>query len=186
MAQRLKKRNSTAKSFYIDNRTIKRLAEQSKQENVSINSLVNRILKEHVELRYPAEQYSSIVLTRDLVSKLLEENEELFISFAKEHGGSIFRTTMLQQMSQKNLVTYKTIVKGFCDYGRVAGYNESVVGGKLVITLSHDLGEKWSKVLREYFYAGLKEIIEEDYPAQDVFTIVDTGLIIMLPASIIE
>jgi hypothetical protein len=40
--------------------------------------------------------------------------------------------------------------------------------------------------MREYFYSGLKEIIGEDYPADDVFAVVDTGLMITLPASIVE
>jgi hypothetical protein len=186
MSQRGNKRSSVAKSFYLDNATIKKLVEQSEQEGISVNSLVSKVLKEHVELRHPAKKYPSVMLTKEFVRKLLEREEELFISYGKEKGQKIFSETILRGRFPKNLVTFKRIVKGFCVFGDWANYEEQIVGGKLIISLSHDLGEKWSKIMRGYFYSGLKEIIGEDYPPEDVFCIVDTGLMITLPASIVE
>jgi predicted DNA-binding ribbon-helix-helix protein len=186
MSQRGKKRSGVAKSFYLDNATIKKLVEQSEQEGISVNSLVNRVLKEHVDLRHPAKKYQSLLLTKEFVRKLLDKEEELFMSYGKEKGQKIFSETIIRGRSPKNLLSFKKIVKGFCNYGDWADYEEHVVGGKLIISLSHDMGEKWSKAMREYFYSGLKEIIGEDYPPEDVFSVVDTGLMIILPASIIE
>jgi len=56
-----RKNKNVAKSFYLDNGTILKLAEQSEQEGVSVNSLVVRILKEHVDLRRPARKYPSVL-----------------------------------------------------------------------------------------------------------------------------
>lgn len=186
MSQHVKKRRSIAKSFYIEKDTIQKLGEQSKQEGISVNSLVNKILKDHTELRYPATKYPSVVLTNELVRSLLENNEELFMSYGREKGLKIFKESILQDRLPKDLMSFKTIVKGFCSYGGWADYEEHIVGGKLIISLSHDLGEKWSKCMREYFYSGLREIIGQDYPSEDVFSIVGTGLMITLPASICE
>lgn len=186
MSKRVKKRNSIAKSFYLDVTTIKKLVEQAEHEGTSVNSLVNRVLKEYVDLRHPAKKYPSILLTKEFVRKLLEREEELFMTYGRAKGQKVFSETIMRGRSPRNLLTFKNIVKGFCTYGEWAAYEEHVVCGKLVISLSHDVGEKWSRTMREYFYSGLKEIIGEDYPADDVFAVVDTGLMITLPASIVE
>jgi len=180
------KRSSVAKSFYLDKGTIQKLVEQSEQEGISVNSLVNRILREHVDLRHPAKKYPSVLLTKEFVKKLLEDEEGLFLSYGREKGQKVFSETIMRGRYPKNLLTFKRIVKGFCDYGQWANYEEHVVGWKLIISLSHDMGERWSKMMREYFYSSLREIIGEDYPPEDVFSVVDTGLMIILPASIVE
>jgi hypothetical protein len=186
MSQRGKKRSSVAKSFYLDREIIKKLVEQSEQEGVSVNSLVKRVLKEHVDLRQPAKKYPSILLTKEFVRLLLDKEEELFQTYGKAKGQKIFSETILRDRQPRNLLTFKKIVKNFCTFADWADYEEHVVGGKLIISLSHDVGEKWSKVMREYFYGGLRGIIGQDYPPEDVFSIVDTGLMIVLPASIVE
>ena len=105
MTPRGKKRSSVAKSFYLDTVTIQKLAEQSEQEGISVNSLVNKVLKEHVDWRHPAKKYPSVQLTKEFVRKLLEKDEELFISYGKEKGQKIFSETMLRGRLPKNLVT---------------------------------------------------------------------------------
>jgi hypothetical protein len=186
MSLQIKKRSSVAKSFYIDNDTIQKLSEQSKQEGISVNALVNKILKNHTDLQYPATKYPSVVLSDELVRRLLERDEDLFLLFGREMGQKIFKESILQERMPRNLLSFKNILKGFCEYGQWAKYEEHIAGGKLIVSLSHDLGEKWSKCMREYFYSGLREIIGQDYPPEDVFTIVGTGLMITLPSSIIE
>jgi hypothetical protein len=69
MSQRGNKRSSVAKSFYLDNATIKKLVEQSEQEGISVNSLVSKVLKEHVELRHPAKKSCSSRTGRRKVRK---------------------------------------------------------------------------------------------------------------------
>jgi len=175
------KRAGMQKSFYINKGVLRKLEKISAQKKISLNAYVNNVLTREVDLNILCRSvYPSTVIENGLLKALLDRNEDVFLSYAREWSAKIFRDAMTLGAS-RDLTTFRRYVRAYCDYGMWADYEEQMDPNKDVIILSHTLGRAWSRFMYEYFYHGLREIIGEDFPPEDVFVIIESALVITLP-----
>lgn len=181
-----KPKKSRARSFYMDGDLISDLESQSKRTGISINALVNKILKENTLHAYSTKEYCSMILPSALVAGMMNpENEKMFMDFAKKTGGPTFKDAVLTSGRPNSLDTFRYYLKdGYCGYCNWAEYYERIFSDKILIKLNHNVGHVWSKFMKEYFYGGLREMFGEESIPENALSVVETGLVILLPIHI--
>jgi hypothetical protein len=178
-------RKSRARSFYMDVDLISDLEAQSKRTGMSINALVNKTLKESTLHAYSTKEYSSIIVPGALLRGVLNPaNEEVFTDFGRKNGGGVLKDAVMTGGRPKNLETFRYYLRdGYCGHSNWAEYFERIFEDKIIIKLNHSLGLVWSKFMKEYFYAGMCEVLGKKNIPEEAFSVTDAGLVIVLPIS---
>ncbi|MDD1776230.1 MAG: hypothetical protein LUP94_02625 [Candidatus Methanomethylicus sp.] len=178
-----KKTSNIARSFYLSEDIIKDLEIAAKKTGVSLNALVNKTLRDSALHAYSTKEYGSTIVSNGLLVELLKESrEEVVTSWARDNGKKVFRDAIITGGRPRNLETFRYFVKdGYCNYSNWAEYYEHFTDDALILKLNHHLGPLWSKFMKEYFYAGLCEIIGSNIAPPEAFSIADNGLIIVIP-----
>ena len=88
MSDEIQKQTTEGITFRIPSSSVNQLREESKKKQVSLNTLVNQILKEHLDWHIYAAQAGFFHIPRSTMSKILdklteEEISELAIIIAK-------------------------------------------------------------------------------------------------------
>jgi hypothetical protein len=138
------------------------LEKDAKAKRVSVNSLISMIMTKYAEMDRYNERFGTITLRRDGFRSILEAIEDDKITaLAKEIGSQIPKQFLLFWFKKANVETYLEYLSLVCKYSGFAEYevdtNEDETG--YIITLIHDLGEKWSIFLRNWLEQGMKTTI---------------------------
>lgn len=81
-----------------------------------------------------------------------------------------------------SLDTFRYYLKdGYGGYCNWAEYYERIFSDRILIKLNHSIGQVWSKFMKEYFYGGLCEMFGKGSIPEGALSVVDTGLVILLP-----
>ena len=127
-------------------------------EKMSVNAIVNRLVREYVEWdRYNEKihivEISPSVLTMLMERYPLDEARALGRTMAKD----LVRPSIEQIFVDYTFDNAVEFLRRFSHYTRRFNFEDSVEGHKHVMMLRHSLGVKWSA-----YYAGmLQEILEE-------------------------
>jgi hypothetical protein len=138
------------------------LEKDAKAKRVSVNSLISMIMTKYSEMDRYNERFGTITLRREGFRSILEAIEDDKITtLAKEIGSQIPKQFLLFWFKKADVETYLEYLSLVCKYSGFAEYevdtNEDETG--YIITLIHDLGEKWSIFLRNWLEQGMKTTI---------------------------
>jgi antitoxin component of RelBE/YafQ-DinJ toxin-antitoxin module len=151
-------RTSTTRSFRVDTELSKVLDEESERMGVSVNALVNMILKRYSEFTRFLSKIDLVVVNRELLKSLLDSypDEDIY-GLGVSAGGIIPRDTIL---FWKKTLTFDTVLeyieKIICRYGFLGTYDETSQNEKRIIVIRHRLGKKGSQFLHGYLKSTLK------------------------------
>ncbi len=161
-------REMPLRTFRIEEETTKKLKEIAANENISLNSTVNRILKEYVNIIFPAKQYDSKLIQGQVLKTMFDLIEmERFEAVSRKTGQEIFEEFNDAELMPKNSIGFrKVLCEVYCRASNWASYHESRHGNKMIINLAHHMGSKWSVFLKNYFYWQLTQL--EDLKMPDV------------------
>ncbi len=154
-----KKATKTA-SFRIDGSLLDTLVEDSKTKQISLNTLVNQILREYVEWYANAPKVGYLVVRKSLMSAMLEKfNEDQIRQLAKltakqSREINLLFTSEYNIDSALKVIEYKMRLSGYV-------YRKDVHDDQYLYTIEHGMGPKWSLYLAELFAAEFEEINHE-------------------------
>jgi hypothetical protein len=152
---------STTRSFRVDTGLSKVLDEESERMGVSVNALVNMILKRYSEFTRFLSKIDLVVVNRELLKSLLDSypDEDIY-GLGVTAGGIIPRDTIL---FWKKTLTFDTVLeyieKIICRYGFLGTYDETTQNEKRIIVIRHRLGKKGSQFLHGYLKSTLKNTL---------------------------
>jgi antitoxin component of RelBE/YafQ-DinJ toxin-antitoxin module len=135
---------STTRSFRVDTELSKVLDEESERMGVSVNALVNMILKRYSEFTRFLSKIDMVVVNRELLKSLLDSypDEDIY-GLGVSAGGIIPRDTIL---FWKKTLTFDTVLeyieKIICRYGFLGTYDETSQNEKRIIVIDTDLEKK--------------------------------------------
>jgi hypothetical protein len=157
-----KKPKTLIRSVRITKELDNLLEKDAKAKRVSVNSLISIIMTKYAEMDRYNERFGTITLRREGFRSILEAIEDDTItSLAKDIGTQIPKQFLLFWFKKMNLETYLKYLSLVCKYSGFAEYevdtNEDET--EYIITLIHDLGEKWSIFLKNWFEQGIKTTI---------------------------
>ena len=151
-----KKATKTA-SFRIDGSLLDALAEDSNRKQISLNTLVNQILREYIEWYANAPKVGFMIVRKSLMSAMLEKFNEnqvrrLAILTAKQSREiNLLFTSEYNLDSALRVIEYKMRLSGYV-------YRKDVQNNQYVYTIEHGMGPKWSLYLAELFAAEFQEV----------------------------
>lgn len=155
---------STTRSFRVDTELAKVLDEESERMGVSVNALVNMILKRYSEFTRFLSKIDLVVINRELLKSLFDSYPDADIyGLGVQIGEIIPRDTIL---FWKKTLTFETIIeyieKIICRYGFLGTYDETTQNDKKIIVIRHRLGQKGSQFLHGYLKSTLKSTLNLD------------------------
>jgi len=155
---------STTRSFRVDTELAKVLDEESERMGVSVNAMVNMILKRYSEFTRFLSKIDLVVINRELLKSLFDSYpEEDIYTLGVTMGEIIPRDTIL---FWKKTLTFESIIeyieKIICRYGFLGTYDETNQNEKKIIVIRHRLGLKGSQFLHGYLKSTLKSTLNLD------------------------
>lgn len=136
--------NSTTRSFRVDTELSKVLDEESERMGVSVNALVNMILKRYSEFTRFLSKIDLVVVNRELLKSLFDSypGDDIY-GLGVIAGETIPRDTILFWKKTLNFETVlEYIEKIICRYGFLGTYDETTQNEKRIIVIRHRLGKK--------------------------------------------
>ncbi|MGE0242971.1 MAG: hypothetical protein AB7F53_01340 [Nitrososphaeraceae archaeon] len=143
---------NATRSFRIEKDVSNILDEESERMGISVNALVNIILKYYSEFSRFLSKIDLVVVNREILIKLLEstEDQNLF-KLGLELGETIPKDIILfwkKELDRQNVFEY--LEKIICRYGLLGTYDEINQKGEKIIVIRHRLGKKGSLFFQGY------------------------------------
>jgi|SRR5215831_12873539 len=147
----------TSTTFRVESDTIERLKAISDRENVSLNVVVGRILRQAADFAEVAERLGIVGFARSELLQVMEYlTDEEAEKWGRHAGGTSgsFREFVLGYFGRDNLDGFFKTVELAEQYARNFKISRSVDrDGSISLILHHSWGRKWSL----YYYGALDE-----------------------------
>ena len=156
---------SECTTFRFDSETLKSLREEAKQKDISTNTLLNQIVKEHLKWHANASNAGFIAVTRLLITNLMSHlSEQQIISMAENVAKNTNKDTILLL---KNEYTMKSALDFIEDWIKISGYkykHHEINGGqnRQMYIIQHDMGIKWSIYLANLYQFLFDEVKKDN------------------------
>ncbi|HET9773776.1 MAG TPA: hypothetical protein VFP25_02215 [Nitrososphaeraceae archaeon] len=155
---------SVTRSFRLEDSLSKILDEEADRMGISINALVNIIIKQYLDFTRYLSKIDMVIINRELLRVLLESLEEKEIyDIAILFGSSIPKDTILFWKKElSNHTVFEYLEKIVCRYGLLGTYDEISQNDIKTIVIRHRLGKKGSVFFNGYLKSTLKNTLGLD------------------------
>lgn len=146
----MEKQKTVIKAFRLREDYAKILEEEAKKRGVTVSYLVNRALKRFIEHERFIEGVVEISLTRLNLKKIIDAiNENELIKIGRELGKDLPLAVIAAKYGD---LTVENVLKYLQDTEFTNAFNSQVVHhtDKVVLTIEHDMGRKWSIYILNY------------------------------------
>lgn len=138
-------------SFRVSESALRALQEDSKKQNVSLNTLANQMFVSYAEYDRFLQKFHMVKLSAPTLKRIINAATELAIAEAgKSAGSSVPESFMLAKMGEISVTNALDYLRLMGAHANLFDYSEVVHGGKTTVTLNHDLGDKGSQFLTHY------------------------------------
>ena len=147
-------------SFRLNKEILAKLKKEAESENISLNSLVNKILDTHVTWHSSAKKLGLIPIGPNVLTDLFKNLSEVEVKkLAKKQVPSISENVLLLRHED----TLESFLDAAKDYFTVCGFPFSIQekNGTIKITLRHALGKKYSLYLEEIIRERIEQLTKE-------------------------
>jgi hypothetical protein len=156
--------SSSVRSFRIDKDFAEILHLEADRMGISVNAMMNSILKQYTEFTRFQSKLDMIVINRAIFKNVLRcVEEDQAYDLGLEMGKDLPNDIILfwkKNVSIDSVIEY--IEKILCIYGRLGTYDEITNLNNKVIVIRHRLGLKGSKFLFGYLKSLFKNMLEMD------------------------
>ena len=155
-----KKKMTKTASFRIDGSLLDALQTDADAKQISLNTLVNQILREHIEWYANAPKVGYLIVRKSLMSAMLEKfNEDQIRQLAKVTAKQSREINLLFASeynieSALKVIEYKMRMSGYV-------YRKDSHDGYHFYVVEHGMGPKWSLYLAELFALEFQEVHRE-------------------------
>lgn len=166
------KRKTETIAFRLDSNVISRLRSEAAQKEVSLNTLVGQIFRQHIDWHSNAAKAGFLTVRKGLILRLLEiASEEQLHQIAEYIAKKETKNFVMMLRNEYNITSALDVVETWI---RIAGYpyRHDVQYSRHSYTIQHDMGRKWSVYLSEQY-----EFLFEDFGLKRVhFDMTDNSL----------
>ena len=159
MSDEVQKQTTEGITFRIPSSSISKLREESKKKQVTLNTLVNQIIKDHLDWHTYAALAGFFYVPRATFSRLVdhlteEEISELAITIAKRDLDiGLLLTGELTLSSFLNILENYSRISNFA-------YKHEINNDIHNFIIQHDMGRNYSFFMKEIFQYILQEIFK--------------------------
>ena len=144
---------------------MKSLREEAKQKDISTNTLLNQIVKEHLKWHSNASNAGFIAVTRLLITNLISHlSEQEIISLAENVAKNTNKDTILLL---ENEYTMRSALDFIESWIKISGYkyrHRKINDGQdsHMYVIQHDMGIKWSIYLASLYQFLFEELRKDN------------------------
>jgi hypothetical protein len=165
MEQKAEKRKKTVtRTFRINEEWDKVLETEAKEQGVSINVLMNKILRRYALFERWADKYEVLHIMPRTLERILDAASEEGLAEAGQAEGSVrpidSLTMMGRRISHESIVSLVTEFYGGTDFARWFHCDYHPELGSDVFHLRHRLGNKWSIFIKNYLTAMFENLLK--------------------------
>ncbi len=142
---------TVAKSFRVNEKALTAIQQEAQRQNISLNTLVNQLLIDYAEFGRFVKRMSALRLSRKTFEAVLSASSDEELATGARAAGKSAPLALIT--SKWGRVTPNIVVEYLRDLSKYANlyeYNETNEDGHLTLTLTHELGSKWSIFLANY------------------------------------
>lgn len=155
---------SSVRSFRIDKSFAEILHHEADRMGISVNAMMNSILKQYTEFTRFQSKLDMIVINRSIFKNILKNLEEhqsydLGLEMGKELPTD-FILFWKKSISIDSVIEY--IEKILCIYGRLGTYDELSDVNNRILVIRHRLGINGSKFLMGFLKSLFRNMLELD------------------------
>ncbi|HEU5120840.1 MAG TPA: hypothetical protein VFT71_07605 [Candidatus Nitrosocosmicus sp.] len=137
-------KKTTTMTFRIDENVLKILRSESERNQITLNSLVNQLLKRYVEWDMYAPKVGLIPIAKPIVFQLFSKmSKEDISTMAKEIGKDVVHDIALFMKNKMDLDSFLSWFETRMA-SSLTETNHTIQDGYHVYVLKHELGENWS------------------------------------------
>jgi len=173
MSEEARKQISESITFRIPSSSISQLREESKKKQLSLNTLVTQIIREHLDWHAYAAQAGLFYVPRSTMSLILDKLTEQEIS---ELAITIGRKNIDIGLLLRGEFTLPSFLNIIENWSRITSfpYKHEVKDGVHNFIIQHDMGKKYSFFVTEVF----RNIFEEKFERKMEVTITDNTVVL--------
>ena len=148
-------------SFRLEKEVFAEFKRHAKQEGITVNSLVNKIMKEYVEYIALAPATQVIPYPSPIIVKLLKNSTEAQIrKIAQSHVKEHFVENLLLLKNEVSVDSFLAAAQNWCD---ASGFPYSVreKNGTTNFTVRHNNGSRFSILLGEIVKCQIEELTKK-------------------------
>src|ERR687896_2684893 len=138
------------------------LQKDADSKRITVGALVSTILSKYSQWDRYTEKFDMITFRQETLRAILEAtDDEALIRKAREIGAKIPREFLMFWFKKTDLESYLRYLELLCNYGGFARYELELDSDvhMHVITLLHNMGEKWSLFLKYVMEEGIMRTI---------------------------
>jgi len=136
-------------SFRLEKEIFEDFKRHAKDKGLTTNSLMNKIMKEYVQWDSKSTSIQVIPYPSGIVLALLKKYSEVELrNIARYHAKEHFSENLLLLKNEESVDAYIEAIKNWCD-ASVFPYSTKENNGKIVFTVRHNQGSKYSILLDE-------------------------------------
>jgi hypothetical protein len=141
-------------TFRIDESIMNKLRNESEQREVSLNTLVNQILKRYVEWDLYEPKVGMIPLAKPIVVEMFQKmNEDEIVDIARRIGKNAVKDIALFMKGKIDVNSFLSWFESRMKTSSVE-LNHMIENDSHTYIMKHDLGENWS-----FYHKNLLELI---------------------------
>jgi len=136
-------------SFRLEKKIFEDFKNHAKDNGLTTNSLLNKIMKEYMEWNSKATSMQIIPYPSGIILALLKKHStEELRKISRNHAKEYFSENLLLLKNEESVGAYIEMIKNWCDASGFP-YSTKEKNGKIVFTVRHNLGSKYSILLDE-------------------------------------
>jgi hypothetical protein len=162
-------------TFRLDSSTLAKMRKEADEKEVSVNTLVSQIMRNHVDWHSIAPRAGFISVRRPLVTALLDKHSDEEIKSLAGHIGKTSNRDYLLLL--RNKVSLESAIDFFESWLRACGFayrHETTNAFRHSYFIQHDMGRKWSiylAVLYQHLFEECKAANFESDARENSLTI---------------
>ncbi|MCV0391936.1 MAG: hypothetical protein K5790_01435 [Nitrosopumilus sp.] len=158
-------------SFRINKKILESLKEVSREEHLSLNTYVNRILDSHLNWDLFAPEVGWVVMLKSVSKEIIKNlDNEKISQIAKNAAESGSKEIALSMRGKYNVIEWISILK---NRAKSSGFTlkEYQERDTIRLVMYHDMGEKWSLFFETYYNTVFFEMganIQSEYTENSI------------------
>lgn len=172
---------SSIVSIRIPQKYKEKLIEKAEQENITVNTIVGKMIQDQMDWREYAESIGFVLVTKALLKLLIQDsNESKLLKIAEENKTTI-KNVIKYINGEVNLDTFLRTLNLWLHNNHLP-FRYTVKDSTIQYVIHHEMGKKWSKylhhlnssILNDIGHATMNEEIEDDTLAFEICKIATT------------
>lgn len=136
-------------SFRLDKEIFEDFKRHAKEQGLTTNSLINKIMKEYMQWGSKATSMQMIPSSSTVIMALLKKHDEKELrKIAHDNAKEHFSENLLLLKNEESVDAYIEMVKNWCDASGFP-YSTKEKNDEIVFTVRHNHGVKYSAMLDE-------------------------------------